>query len=85
LKRLCILILICSTLLSAKHKEIIVDLHKQWAYALEDGNIIFQGRISSGKRGRATPEGSYTVLQKNAIIVQTFGLNQMVEQKCHTC
>lgn len=64
MKKLLILLLIFSTYMYAKHKEIIVDLHKQWAYALEDGNIIFQGRISSGKRGRATPEGSYTILQK---------------------
>lgn len=50
--------------LVASYKEIIVDLHKQIAYALEDGNMKFQGKISSGKRGRATPEGNYKILQK---------------------
>ena len=52
------------TIVSAKNKEIVIDLHKQIAYALEDGNIQFQGKISSGKRGRATPEGDYRILQK---------------------
>jgi lipoprotein-anchoring transpeptidase ErfK/SrfK len=51
-------------MLSAKYKEIVIDLHKQVAYALEDGKIKFQGKISSGKRGRATPEGEYKILQK---------------------
>ena len=59
-----IFILISMTVLSAKYKEIVVDLHKQVAYALEDGNIKFQGKISSGRRGRATPEGDYRILQK---------------------
>jgi len=45
-------------------KEIVVDLHQQKAYALQDGNIIFEGRISSGMAGRDTPEGEYTILQK---------------------
>ena len=41
-----------------------VDLSEQRAYAIENGSIIFDGRISSGKRGRETPEGEYTILQK---------------------
>ena len=43
---------------------IIVNLSEQVAYAIEDGSIVFDGRISSGKKGRETPEGEYTVLQK---------------------
>jgi len=46
------------------YKEIVVDLYQQKAYALEDGNILFEGRISSGMAGRDTPEGDYTILQK---------------------
>ena len=64
MKILLIFMLISLTFLSAEYKEIVVDLHKQVAYALEDGNIKFQGKISSGKRGRATPEGDYRILQK---------------------
>ncbi|CAA6822525.1 MAG: Unknown protein [uncultured Sulfurovum sp.] len=45
-------------------KEIVVDLTQQKAYALEDGYILFEGRISSGKKGRETPEGTYRILQK---------------------
>lgn len=45
-------------------KEIVVDLGQQKAYALEDGTIVFEGRISSGKKGRETPEGTYRILQK---------------------
>jgi lipoprotein-anchoring transpeptidase ErfK/SrfK len=64
MKMIFIFILVYTTMLSAKYKEIVIDLHKQVAYALEDGNIKFQGKISSGKRGRATPEGEYKILQK---------------------
>jgi len=46
------------------YKEIVVDLYQQKAYALEDGNIVFEGRVSSGKAGRDTPEGDYKILQK---------------------
>ena len=45
-------------------KEIVVDLYQQKAYALEDGNIVFEGKISSGMLGRDTPEGDYRILQK---------------------
>jgi lipoprotein-anchoring transpeptidase ErfK/SrfK len=43
---------------------IIINLSEQVAYAIEDGSIVFNGFISSGKRGRETPEGEYTILQK---------------------
>ena len=45
-------------------KEIVVDLSGQMAYAIEDGSVAFEGRISSGKAGRETPNGEYKVLQK---------------------
>lgn len=64
MKRSLLILALLSTMLMAKYKEIVVDLHKQIAYALEDGNIKFEGKISSGKRGRATPEGDYRILQK---------------------
>jgi lipoprotein-anchoring transpeptidase ErfK/SrfK len=46
------------------YKEIVVDLSEQRAYAIEDGYIVFEGRISSGKMGRETPTGTFTILQK---------------------
>jgi len=67
------------------YKEISVDLYQQKIYAMEDGNIIFQGTISSGMIDRDTPEGVYKILQKKDTIAQTCGLNQMVEQRCPTC
>jgi len=45
-------------------QKIVVDLSLQKAYALEDGYIVFEGRISSGKEGRETPNGTYTIMQK---------------------
>jgi len=46
------------------YKEIVVDLSEQRAYAYEDGYIVFEGRISSGKRGRETPNGEFRILEK---------------------
>jgi lipoprotein-anchoring transpeptidase ErfK/SrfK len=58
-----VLIGIFSTPLFA-YQEIIIDLSEQMAYAMEDGYIIFEGRISSGKRGRETPTGEFKVIGK---------------------
>ena len=55
--------LFLSSLLNAQ-QYIIINLSEQVAYAIEDGSIVFDGFISSGKRGRETPEGEYTILQK---------------------
>ncbi|MEA3432948.1 MAG: L,D-transpeptidase family protein [Campylobacterota bacterium] len=46
------------------YKEIVVDLSNQRAYAIEDGFVVFEGRISSGKPGRETPNGEFTIIQK---------------------
>ena len=46
------------------YKEVVVDLSEQKAYAIEDGIIIFEGRISSVKPGRETPNGEFTIIQK---------------------
>lgn len=51
-----------SILLASQH--VIVDLSEQKAYAIEDGYVLFEGRISSGKPGHETPEGEFTILQK---------------------
>lgn len=57
------IMILSSTLLWAE-KEIVVDLSEQKAYAIEDGQIVFEGRISSGKKGRETPSGEYSIMQK---------------------
>lgn len=60
------LIVLCSTALFG-YQEIVVDLSLQKAYAIEDGNIVLEGRISSGKEGRETPIGDYTIMQKKRL------------------
>ena len=45
-------------------KEIVVDLSEQKAYAIEEGYVVFEGRISSGKIGRETPIGEFEIIQK---------------------
>ena len=52
------------TMFLAAEKEIRIDLTKQMAYALRDGNIVFKGHISSGMPGRETPTGIYRITQK---------------------
>ena len=46
------------------YREVVVDLSEQMAYAIEDGFVVFEGRVSSGVIGRDTPNGEYRVLQK---------------------
>ena len=58
-----IMVVLMSTTLFA-YKEIVVDLSEQRAYAIEDGSVVFEGRISSGKSGRETPNGEFKVLGK---------------------
>lgn len=55
--------ILLSTLLFGE-KEIVIDLSEQKAYAIKNGYIVFQGRISSGKKGRETPNGVYNIMQK---------------------
>ena len=56
------MILFSTTLFSSPY--IIINLSEQKAYAIEDGYVLFEGRISSGKPGRETPEGEFKILQK---------------------
>jgi len=53
------------------NKSIVVHLGSQTATAYENGHPVFSGRISSGKRGRATPTGSFRVLEKDIDHVST--------------
>jgi len=64
LKNILLVILFFSSFIFAE-KSIEVDLSEQVAYAIEDGEIVFHGKISSGKKGHRTPTGSYHILQKD--------------------
>ena len=56
--------LFLSTHIYAIEKYIFVDLDEQMAYAYENDELAFKGRISSGVQDHATPTGTYKVLQK---------------------
>ncbi len=60
--RFTVLLLMATPLFA--YKEIVVDLSEQMAYAIEDGYVAFEGRISSGVIDRETPSGEYRILQK---------------------
>ena len=62
MKRYIIFLFLFSYVYASKY--IVVNLSEQVAYAVEDGSVVFDGKISSGKKGRETPEGEYTILQK---------------------
>ena len=57
--------ILSSVLFSQRY--VLVNLSEQMAYAIEDDSILFEGRISSGKKGRETPEGEYVILQKKRL------------------
>ena len=63
MQKIIVAVIMMSTLLMA-YKEIVIDLSEQKAYAYEDGYVVFEGRISSGRKGRETPNGEFTILQK---------------------
>ena len=46
-------------------KRILVDISKQRAYAIENGKVVFSGRVSTGKPGHRTPTGYFRVLRKD--------------------
>ncbi len=46
------------------YKEVVIDLSNQKAYAIKNGQIVFSGRISSGKVGKETPNGEFQIMQK---------------------
>ena len=62
MRNLFFVILITSSLFA--YKEVVVDLSEQMAYAIENGFVVFEGRISSGVMGRETPNGEFKIMQK---------------------
>jgi len=45
-------------------KLIKIDLSKQKLYAIENGEVVFSGDISSGKKGYRTPTGTFKIIDK---------------------
>ncbi len=46
-------------------KKIVVNLSEQKAYAYEDGRVVFDGFVSTGRVGHRTPIGHFRVLNKD--------------------
>ncbi|MCK5855267.1 MAG: L,D-transpeptidase family protein [Sulfurovaceae bacterium] len=62
-KYLILIFLLMNTTLVAS-KKIVINLSTQRAYAMKNNKVIFSGRISSGTPNRATPRGSFKILEK---------------------
>lgn len=45
-------------------KSIIVDLSDQWLYALDDGEVVFDAPVSTGRDGFNTPTGNFAIYHK---------------------
>lgn len=52
-------------------KEIIIDLGTQKIYAIEDGEVVIESRISTGKPGHRTPVGKFKITQKKRHHIST--------------
>ncbi|MGW8168798.1 MAG: L,D-transpeptidase family protein [Sulfurovaceae bacterium] len=62
--------LLCASYAFAS-KEIIIDLGMQKIYAIEDGEVILESRISTGKPGHRTPVGKFKITQKKRHHIST--------------
>jgi lipoprotein-anchoring transpeptidase ErfK/SrfK len=49
-----------------RHRKIVVDLGEQKARLYHHGTLVAVSPISSGREGKRTPVGRYSVIQKNA-------------------
>ena len=45
-------------------KLIKINLSKQKIYAIENGDIVFSGNVSTGKEGHRTPRGTFKIIDK---------------------
>jgi lipoprotein-anchoring transpeptidase ErfK/SrfK len=50
--------------LAGTGKRIVVNLSDQWLYAYENGEIVFDAPVSTGRDGMQTPTGSYSIYAK---------------------
>nr|PZN20051.1 MAG: murein L,D-transpeptidase [Chloroflexota bacterium] len=49
---------------TASGKSILVNLTDQWLYAYEDGKLVFDAPVATGRDGMETPTGSYRIYAK---------------------
>jgi lipoprotein-anchoring transpeptidase ErfK/SrfK len=49
---------------SSKGKRIVVNLSDQWVYAYENGELVFDAPVSTGRDGMETPTGIYSIYAK---------------------
>jgi lipoprotein-anchoring transpeptidase ErfK/SrfK len=54
---------------SGSGKRIVVNLSKQWLYAYEGGELVFDAPVATGRDGMNTPTGTFSIYAK--IPVQT--------------
>lgn len=60
---LCLSIILTSSI-SYASKEVKIDISKQKLYCIENGEVVMESRISSGKNGYRTPNGQFHILEK---------------------
>lgn len=65
-RKICSSVIALATLSSSAlaRVEIELDLASQRAYLLQDGNVVADSPISSGRPGRPTPTGQFSVIEK---------------------
>jgi lipoprotein-anchoring transpeptidase ErfK/SrfK len=49
---------------SASGKRILIDLSKQWLYAYQNDEVVFDAPIATGRDGMETPAGNFAVYAK---------------------
>jgi lipoprotein-anchoring transpeptidase ErfK/SrfK len=52
-------------------KVILVSLSQQWLYAYEDGKLVFDHAVETGRPELPTPTGTFTILEKSQDVVFT--------------
>jgi lipoprotein-anchoring transpeptidase ErfK/SrfK len=52
---------------SGSGKRILVNLSDQWLYAYENGELVFDAPVATGRDGMQTPTGSYSVYAKLSV------------------
>jgi lipoprotein-anchoring transpeptidase ErfK/SrfK len=52
-------------------KVIVVSMSQQWLYAYEDGKLVFDHAVETGRPELPTPTGSFTILDKSRDVVFT--------------
>ncbi|MGH2368557.1 MAG: L,D-transpeptidase, partial [Chloroflexota bacterium] len=59
-------VLIAAPAAPGRGKQIVVSLSRQWWYAYQDGNVVFNGPVTTGQPELRTPRGRFTVLSRQS-------------------